>query len=116
MYFRRYPFALGSKLDQVGPVSTQSGTNSAASRLRSAWRKQRSFADDLPNRGWRKRELLIEASVAGLELNPISVSFFHHAPARRVLNKILEPRNAVTISVNHMLVPIDLKANPPAFL
>ena len=68
-------------------------------------RKRRSFADDLPNRGWRKRELLIEASVAGLELNPI---FFHHAPARRVLNKILEPRNAVTISVNHMLIPIDL--------
>jgi hypothetical protein len=86
----------------------RSGTNSAASHLRSAWRKHRSFADDLQNRGWRKRELLIEASVAGLELNPISVSFFHHAPARRVLNKILEPRNAVTITVHSMLIPIDL--------
>jgi hypothetical protein len=79
-------------------------------------RKHRSFADDCRTEGGEKRELLIEASVAGLELNPISVSVFHHAPARRVLNKILEPRNAVTISVNHMLVPIDLKANPPAFL
>jgi hypothetical protein len=51
---------------------------------------------------------IVEASVAGLELNPISVSFFHHAPARRVLNKILEPRNAVTITVHSMLIPIDL--------
>jgi hypothetical protein len=60
------------------------------------------------NRGWRKRELLIEASVAGLELNLISVSFFHHAAVRRVLNKILEPRNAVTITVHSVLIPIDL--------
>jgi hypothetical protein len=36
MYFRRYPLALRSKPHQFGPVSTQSGTNGAASHLRSA--------------------------------------------------------------------------------
>jgi hypothetical protein len=44
---------------------------------------------------------------AGLGLSPISVSF-RHAPPRRVLNKILKPRDAVTITVNCMLIPIDL--------
>jgi hypothetical protein len=46
------------------------------------------FSNVAPDVGWRKRELLVETSVAGLALNSISVSF-HHAPPRRVLNKIL---------------------------
>jgi hypothetical protein len=37
-------------------------------------------------------------------------------PPRRVLNKILKPRNTVTITVYYMLIPVDLKANSPAFL
>ena len=48
----------------------------------------------------------LKHQLPGLELNPNSV--FFHAPTRRVLNKILEPRNAVTITVHSMLVPIDL--------
>jgi hypothetical protein len=66
-------------------------------------------------RGWRKRELLSDASVAGLALNSVSV-FFRHAPPRRVLNKILKPRNAVKITVHPMLILTDLEANSPAFL
>ena len=55
----------------------------------------------------------MEASVAGFGLNPIQ-SFSAVSP-RRVLDKILEPCNAVTVSVYSVLVPIDRKANSPAF-
>ena len=52
---------------------------------------------------------------AAFKTNPIPVSFPLGA-SRGVLNKILEPRNAVTISVYYMLIPLDLNANSPAFL
>jgi hypothetical protein len=54
---------------------------------------------------------LARLRTSGILFQPL----FHRAPPRRVLNKILEPRNAVTTSVSSVLIPIDLKANSPAF-